>query len=506
MTQQETLLKSAYSESLDDNVAMVEAILESSIDLLFRPFVLHKGKDIRARMYFTDGLTKASELEQVLTSLIAFTEDLLRDRPELTAKELTERLILNFSVRTTREVGEGITAILTGDTLLLVDGIGEGLIVGTRGWDMRSVAEPATETVVRGPRDGFTENIRTNTAIMRRRIRDPNLRIEGMQVGVRSKTDINIAYIKDIAKEGLVEEVKARLSRIKIDAILESGYIEELIEDSPRSIFVTIQSTERPDKVAAAILEGRVAVFVDNTPFVLVMPTFFWEYVQAADDYYSRYWVGSFFRQVRYICFVLSLTLSPIYVMLVSFHHEMIPTELALTIASGRAVVPFPVLLEALLMEIAFELMREAGLRMPKPIGQAVSIVGSLIIGQAAVQAGLVSPFMVIVVAVTGIASFAIPNYPASFSIRLVRFPLIVAAGTFGLLGFAVFLFGFMIHALSLRSFGEPYLAPAAPFRPQDQKDLLARMPWWSYEKRPSMAKDERRQPPNTKPEPPSRR
>ncbi|HZG74601.1 MAG TPA: spore germination protein [Paenibacillus sp.] len=504
MTQQETLLKSAYSESLDDNVAMVEAILESSIDLLFRPFVLHKGKDIRARMYFTDGLTKASELEQVLTSLIAFTEDLLRDRPELTAKELTERLILNFSVRTTREVGEGITAILTGDTLLLVDGIGEGLIVGTRGWDMRSVAEPATETVVRGPRDGFTENIRTNTAIMRRRIRDPNLRIEGMQVGVRSKTDINIAYIKDIAKEGLVAEVKARLSRIKIDAILESGYIEELIEDSPRSIFVTIQSTERPDKVAAAILEGRVAVFVDNTPFVLVMPTFFWEYVQAADDYYSRYWVGSFFRQVRYICFVLSLTLSPIYVMLVSFHHEMIPTELALTIASGRAVVPFPVLLEALLMEIAFELMREAGLRMPKPIGQAVSIVGSLIIGQAAVQAGLVSPFMVIVVAVTGIASFAIPNYPASFSIRLVRFPLIVAAGTFGLLGFAVFLFGFMIHALSLRSFGEPYLAPAAPFRPQDQKDLLARMPWWSYEKRPSMAKDERRQPPNTKPKPPS--
>ena len=504
MTQQETLLKSAYSESLEDNVAKIETILESSVDLLVRPFVLHKGKDIRARMYFTDGLAKAAELEQVLTGLIAFTDELLRDRTELTAKELKEHLMLNFSVTVSREIGEGITAILTGDTLLLVDGIGEGLIVGTRGWDMRSVAEPATETVVRGPRDGFTENIRTNTAIMRRRIRDPNLRIEGMQVGVRSKTDVNIAYIKDIVKEGLVEEVKLRLSRIKIDAILESGYIEELIEDSPHSIFVTIQSTERPDKVAAAILEGRVAVFVDNTPFVLVMPTFFWEYVQAADDYYSRYWVGSFFRQVRYICFVISLTLSPVYVMLVSFHHEMIPTELALTIASGRAVVPFPVLLEALLMEIAFELMREAGLRMPKPIGQAVSIVGSLIIGQAAVQAGLVSPFMVIVVAVTGIASFAIPNYPASFSIRLVRFPLIIAAGTFGLLGFAVFLFGFMIHALSLRSFGEPYLAPAAPFRPQDQKDLLARMPWWSYEKRPSMAKDERRQPRNTRPEPPS--
>jgi len=207
MTQQETLLKSAYSESLEDNVAKIETILESSVDLLVRPFVLHKGKDIRARMYFTDGLAKAAELEQVLTGLIAFTDELLRDRTELTAKELKEHLMLNFSVTVSREIGEGITAILTGDTLLLVDGIGEGLIVGTRGWDMRSVAEPATETVVRGPRDGFTENIRTNTAIMRRRIRDPNLRIEGMQVGVRSKTDVNIAYIKDIVKEGLVEEV-----------------------------------------------------------------------------------------------------------------------------------------------------------------------------------------------------------------------------------------------------------------------------------------------------------
>ncbi|TLS50965.1 spore germination protein [Paenibacillus antri] len=503
MTHQDQLLKSAYSDSLDENVKTLDALLDKSIDLIIRPLVLHKGKDIRARCYFTDGLVKALEIDTILTGLMAFTEDVFKEREELTGKELMERLLLNFSVRITHEIGEGITAILSGDTLLLVDGIGAGLIVGTRGWDMRSVSEPATETVVRGPRDGFTENIRTNTGIMRRRIRDPNLRIEGMQIGTRSKTDVNIAYIKDIAKEELVEEVRSRLKSIKIDAVLESGYIEELIEDSPKSIFVTIQSTERPDKVAAAILEGRVAVFVDNTPFVLVMPTYFWEYVQAADDYYSRYWVGSFFRQIRYFCFLLSLTLTPIYVMLVSFHHEMIPTELALTIASGRAVVPFPVLLEALMMEIAFELMREAGLRMPKPIGQAVSIVGSLIIGQAAVQAGLVSPFMVIVVAVTGIASFAIPNYPASFSIRLVRFPLIIAAGFFGLLGFAVFLFGFMIHALSLRSFGEPYLAPAAPFRPRDQKDLLARMPWWSYEKRPSMAQDRRRQPSGTKPKPP---
>jgi spore germination protein KA len=198
--------------------------------------------------------------------------------------------------------------------------------------------------------------------------------------------------------------------------------------------------------------------------------------------------MGSFFRVVRYIAFLISLTMSSIYVMLVSFHQEMIPTGLAFTIASGREIIPFPVLIEALVMELAFELMREAGLRMPKPVGQAVSIVGSLIIGQAAVQAGLVSPFMVIIVATTGIASFAIPNYAGSFSIRLLRFPLLLAAGTMGLLGFAAVFFLIIIHALAIRSFGEPFLSPASPFRPSDQKDLLFRLPWWAMNKKPQMA------------------
>jgi spore germination protein KA len=300
--------------------------------------------------------------------------------------------------------------------------------------------------------------------------------------------------------------VMQRLTRIRIDAILESGYIEELIEDSPMSPFATVESTERPDKVASALLEGRVAIFVDNTPFVLIVPTFFWQFLQASDDYYSRYWVGSFFRIVRYIAFIVSFTFPSIYVMLVSFHHEMIPTGLALTIASGKDVVPFPVLFEALLMEIAFELMREAGLRMPKPIGQAVSIVGSLIIGQAAVQAGLVSPFMVIVVAVTGISSFAIPNYAASFSIRLIRFPLLLASGWFGLLGFATVFILVVLHALSIRSFGEPYLAPASPFRPTDQKDILLRMPWWSMDRQLSIAEQRFRVSPETSPDAPKER
>ncbi|MDF2606131.1 MAG: spore germination protein [Bacillales bacterium] len=215
------------------------------------------------------------------------------------------------------------------------------------------------------------------------------------------------------------------------------------------------------------------------------MPVSFWQFLQASDDYYYNFYIGSFFRLIRYIAFVISLTFPSIFVMLASFHQEMIPTPLALTIASGREVNPFPVLLEALLMEISFELMREAGLRMPKPIGSAVSIVGSLIIGQAAVQAGLISPFMVIVVALTGIASFAIPNYTSSFAIRLMRFPILIASGTLGLLGFTFTLGLLLIHLISLRSFGKPYFEPFAPYEPNEFKDMFIRAPWWNMKQQP---------------------
>lgn len=479
------------SHVLQENLDYIDDVLEKSIDLVKREFTFHEQKNIKAVCIFTDGLANVNGVEKIIDSLMYFGNQLLHrtDLETENIEELVEKHILtNSSFTKIAELENMITPILSGDTILLIDGINKAFYLQTKGWVSRAVAEPATEQVVRGPRDGFTENIRTNTALVRRRIRDPQLRFEAMSIGEKTSTDINVAYIKGTVKEGLVDEVKSRLQRIKIDGVLESGYIEELIEDAPFSPFTTIESTERPDKVAAALLEGRVAIFVDNTPFVLIVPIYFWQFLQASEDYYSRYMSGSFFRIVRYFAFIISLTLTSLYVMLVSFHQEMIPTALALTIASGREVVPFPVLLEALLMELAFELMREAGLRMPKPVGQAVSIVGSLVIGQAAVQAGIVSPFMVIIVAITGISSFAIPNYAASFSIRLIRFPLLIASGTLGLLGFAGMFAFIAIHALSLRSFGESYLAPATPFQPSDQKDVLIRFPWWKMDKQPQLA------------------
>lgn len=480
--------KQTFSTVLSENEQMISNILGTSADLVTRHVMFHEKRNIQATCYYTDGLADVKGVETFINDLIYKGNELL-ERSDLPKGDpltlFNDHLLTNASFQMIKEVDKAIDAILSGVSILFLDGFNEAFQIQTKMWDKRAVAEPQTEQVVRGPRDGFTESIRTNTALVRRRIRDPKLRIEQMNIGKRSKTDINIAYIQDIVKEGLVDEVKKRLKNIDIDAILESGYIEELIEDAPHSPFTTVQSTERPDKVASSLLEGRVAIFVDNTPFVLVVPTFFWQFLQASDDYYSRYMTGSFFRMVRYLAFILSLTLTSIYVMLVSFHQEMIPTPLALTIASGREVVPFPVLIEALLMETTFELMREAGLRMPKPVGQAVSIVGSLVIGQAAVQAGIVSPFMVIIVALTGISSFAIPNYAASFSIRLIRFPLLIASGTLGLLGFAAMFTFLAVHALTLRSFGESYLAPATPFQPIDQKDSIIRFPWWSMQTRP---------------------
>ncbi|WP_125666015.1 spore germination protein [Paenibacillus baekrokdamisoli] len=504
----EQLLNAKFQIRLMDNEMMIEQILEQSVDLQKRKFVFYDTADLSGLCIYTDGLVDIPQVELILKSLIVYGSQLEgTDQIHDIGNMIREQLLFNASLRLVTKVEDGIDGILSGDSLILLDQCSDGILVSTRGWDARSIEEPATEGGIRGPRDGFTESIRTNTSQVRRRIRDPLLRIEAMKIGKKSKTDVNVAYLKGTVKEGLVDEVKSRLEGLAIDAILESGYIEELIKDSPLSPFKTIQSTERPDKVASAILEGRVAIFIDNTPFVLIVPVSFWQYLQAADDYYLNYWNASFFRLLRFFALFISFTLPSVYVMLVSFHQEMIPTDLALSIASGREVVPFPVLLEMLLLEFVFELIREAGLRMPKAIGQAVSIVGTLVIGQAAVQAGLVSPFMVIIVAITGISSFVIPNYEASITIRLLRFPLLIVSGFLGLLGFSAGFLLLLIHLLSIRSFGEPFIGPIIPFHPSELKDFVIRFPWWSMKKRPGFAQGDRDrisegqmpQPPTTK-------
>ncbi|WP_226668329.1 spore germination protein [Metabacillus litoralis] len=377
--------------------------------------------------------------------------------------------------------------ILSGDSILLVDGSTEAFKIGTKGWEGRGVEEPSSEQLVRGPKDGFTENIRTNTSLIRRRINDINLVFEPIKVGKRSKTEVAITYINEVANDKIVEEVRERLAKIDIDAILESGYVEALIQDETYTPFPTVYNTERPDAVVGGLLEGRVAILVDGTPFVLVVPALFIHFMQSSEDYYQRADISTLIRLLRVGTFLLSLLTPAAFIAVTTYHQEMLPTTLLISLTAQREGVPFPAFIEAVFMELTFEILREAGVRMPRAVGAAISIVGALVLGQAAVEAGLVSATMVIVVSLTAIASFVTPKFNMAISVRMLRFVFMVLAATFGLFGIIIGLIILIAHLCSLRSFGVPYLLPFAPFVLKDQKDAIIRLSIWSMNTRPKL-------------------
>lgn len=377
--------------------------------------------------------------------------------------------------------------LMAGDTLILVDGVDQALSASTQGGEKRSIAESTTQMVVRGPKGAFTESLGTNTAMVRRIIKTPDLWMESLKVGRVTKTDVTLMYIHGIANDKVVKEIRQRLHRIDIDSILESGYIEQLIEDQTLTPFPTMYNTERPDVVAGNLLEGRIAIFVDGTPFVLIAPAVFMQFFQSAEDYYARFDIATSIRLLRIFMFMISLIAPATYVAVTTFHQEMVPTMLIVAIAAQRESVPFPAFVEAVLMEITFEILREAGIRLPKAIGSAVSIVGALVIGQAAVQASIVSPAMVIIVSITAIASFATPSFDMAISARLIRFLFMIGAATFGFYGIILCLLMMVVHLCGLRSFGVPYMAPFAPFIPVNNGDTVVRLPWWTLRQRPRL-------------------
>lgn len=474
--------------NLSTDVQQLHKILDRSSDIVYREFQIggvHKGTII-----FLDGLVNMKMIDDdVLKPLLEYGKGLPQPsglQLNEVEKLLRDQVISAAQISLGKLIQETVDHILSGDTALLIEGADKALFIGAKEWEKRSVEEPATEAVIRGPRDGFTESLRTNTTLIRRRLKTPDLKMEGMKIGRLSKTDIVITYLDGIADEALVAEVRERVGRIDIDAILESGYVEECIEDNPFSFFPQVQYTERPDKVAGNLLEGKIAIIIDNTPFALIVPVTFYESLQASEDYYQRFVVSTAIRWLRYLFLLIALLFPSLYVAVLTFHQEMLPTNLLLSISSSRETVPFPAVIEALLMEITFEGLREAGVRLPRPVGQAVSIVGALVIGQAAVQAGLVSAPMVIIVSITGIASFTIPTFSQSIAIRLLRFPMMLLAGTLGLYGILLGILLILIHMARLRSFGVPYLSPMAPLHISDFKDVFIRVPWWGMMKRPT--------------------
>lgn len=403
-----------------------------------------------------------------------------------TAAQTTEQLALQ-DMRRSSDWADIMQTILSGDAVLFVEEMEDTVLIGSKGWKSRAIEEPQTESLIRGPRDGFTEDIRTNTTLIRRRIRDPHLRFDSYCIGRRSRKDLIVAYIEGIVNPMLVEEVKRRISTIDMDDPEGSGFVEQWIQDHYWSPFPQILNTERPDKVAGALMQGKVAVIVDGTPFQLIMPVTLSSFIQSPEDYYQNWILASLLRMLRVFAVFVALFLPGMYIAILEYHHGMLPSKLAFSVAGTREGVPFPAVVETFLMEATLELLREAGVRLPKSIGQTIGVVGGLVIGEAAVTAGIVSPVMVVVVAVTAIASFAIPSYGFAISIRLMRFLIMIAGSIFGLYGIVLALIISCIHLVNLRSFGIPYTAPLAPLRLSDWRDLIYRLPVIRLSHRPEI-------------------
>lgn len=466
------------SERLDENKAKLEDMFQDCSDFVIRELRLEQS--CSALAVFVDGLVDSSAVNDALKAIM------ISEPAPCDPKELQETVLPVNQTQTTDNYAEFLTSILGGDTGLIIDGSSEAVLLGMRGMEKRSISEPETESVVRGPREGFVENIRTNTSLLRRRVKSPHLKMKSLTLGKNTNTSIVLAYMDHIVEPELLQEVETRLGKVNISAVLESGYIEELIQDSSYSPFPQIQYTERPDTLASAILQGRVGIIVDGTPFALIVPTVFWQLMQASEDYYERFQIATLIRWLRYFFLVFSLLTPALYIAITTFHQDLLPTTLILSIAAAREAIPFPALVEALIMEITFEALREAGIRLPKAVGSAVSILGALVVGTAAVEAGIVSAPMVIVVSITGIASFTIPRFNGAIAIRMLRFPLMFAAALFGFFGIMLGVLLIAGHMSNLRSFGVSYLAPTSPLRVSDLKDVAIRAPWWAMTERPS--------------------
>lgn len=472
--------------SIEDVVSFINNLLGQNDDLIIRHFKVFS--EFPAVIFYFSALTDQVMINQeIMKPLMYVPEHLQNEKIEISVLKniISDQALFYSQSKFERYLGHIAEAILEGKTVVAVEGMDVALLIGSRTVDKRAVDQPQTEQVIQGPREGFIEPLISNLGLLRYRLPTADFRVNITKIGTKTKSMVAVCYLEGVVNPELVKEVNKRLSAIDIDGILDAGYLEQFIEDNHFSPFPQIMNTERPDKTVANMLEGRVAILVDGSPFALIAPVVFSSFYQSIEDYTTRYLQGSFVRMARVVALVFSLIFSALYVAIISFNPELIPTKFAVAVAGGRAGVPFPAVVEILIMEVSMEVLREATIRLPQQVGGALSIVGVLVIGQAAVAAGFASPITVVAIALTTIGSFATPAYNAAFALRMLRFPLIFLAGIFGLYGLVVGLILICNHLLSLRSFGVPYMTPAIPWNIQGLKDLVIRAPFWWMKKRP---------------------
>lgn len=468
-------------ETRESLIWEIRGKLQSIEDMVFQPFNIH-GCSILL-LYIRSIVDKRILREQIISPILKVGQS------EGVGVSFLEQIengsLFAMPFKKEREVDNIVDAIVTGSAVLYIPGLTYMCAFAIDDFAKRAISDSTNEVVLYGPQVAFIENIDDNLSLLRQKIKHPDLKTEQMTIGKYTKTIVCISYIEGICKTEVLNEVRMKLSEINIDGSLGVTYLTEFIEPRPFAMFPQIQYTERPDTVAAALLEGRIAVLQDGTPYTLILPVTYFSLMQSAEDYYQRFYTSSFTRLIRLMFVFVATMLPSLYVAVTTFHPEIIPTSLLITIAAARENIPFPALIEAFMMELFFEGLREAGIRIPRPLGQTVSIIGAIVIGQAAVQAGIVSAPMVIVVSITGIASFIIPHFELGQSFRLLRFAILLLGGTLGMLGIVISMYLLYLQMVSIKSYSVPYLRPFAPVNYSEMKDAFLRVPRFLQKQRP---------------------
>jgi spore germination protein KA len=471
--------------SLEDNINLFKHIFSNDETLIVREFGNKWLKAAKCCIIYLEGMVDA----QVINESIILP--ILRDNlsQEISSsnllEELCKKVIVVNRVSEDSDVNTIVSSVLYGDTILFVEGYDKALLIHSKGWKTRAIIEPVAERIVRGPREGFNESIMVNVSLIRRKIKNSDLKFQFREIGTKTHTKTCICYIEGIVSRNILKTLEKRLDEIDIDGILDSGYIQELIRDAPFSPFETVGYSERPDVIAAKLLEGRIALIVDGSPIVLTVPYVMVENTQSNEDYYNNYIFGSINRLMRAGSALLAISVPAVYISLVTYHQEMIPTALLLNISAARQGVPIPTVVSIFLMMIIFDVLREAGTRMPTPIGQAVNIVGTLILGQAAVEAKLVSAPIIIMTALTGILTLM--NVKLINATIILRFSLLALSSVLGLYGYLMGMLVINMYLMSMRSFGVPYMLSTTSVKNHNGQDAWIRAPWWEMTLRPKI-------------------
>lgn len=464
----------------------LRSVLGENSDVTFKEICINGKEHLLTTLLYIEGMIDTKTVNDDILKPLAQESRLSEDKSLKGIITLIEHGTVYHAAHKTRtNINDCINDVINGSAALIFDSERMAITFDVKGFEKRAITEPTGENVQKGAKDVFVETLRVNTATVRRRIKTPKLRIVQTIVGRQSMTAVAIVYIEGLTNKFLVNEVKKRLDNIQIDEVVSSGHIEEYISDSKTTMFPQIAATERPDRFCSNIISGRVGLIIDGLPISYIVPATINQLMQASEDYSQNYIVSTFIRCMRYFLMFLTLFFSGIYISVATFHHEMIPKELAISIAAAKEGVPFPAFIEVLLMLLAFEILLEAGLRLPRTIGQALSIVGALILGEAAVTAKIVSPSVVIVVAITGIAGFTMPNQDFSNALRLWRLIIAVLSSIAGLFGLTIGSLILLFHYCTLESFGVPYLSPFVTADSKSWTDTVFRLPLFLHKKRP---------------------